>query len=145
MQKVQAHVTEEAPLSYILLTAVTFKSVGGIPALREAFPNLALLASPRAAELLGEQATLTALREENLRYAEAFTDASIPDDSTWASAFEVNHIIRDGDAIELDDGVEIKVIGCHGFAEEGLAYYVRPDAILVGGEEVGVYAGRGKL
>lgn len=135
----------EEELAQILLTDALASTVGGLPFLRLAHPQVKLFASPGVAERLNDADFCSALLEANKEYASAFGVELDAAEDEWRQALTVDQIIRDGDTIAFDDGTEIKVIGCPGFSDDALAFLVCPDGVLATGEVGGAYAGRGKV
>ena len=132
-------------LSFLLITHAHFDHVGGIPYLRKAYPDMEVIGSPQISDLLGQKSYVEQLYQRNLAYAEAMqTDMGMSEEE-WCELVRVTHILGDGDAIDLGDDVEVKLISCPGHTEDSVAYFVQPDAALSGGEAVGYYGGREKI
>ena len=132
-------------LENLFLTHVSFDHVGGLPYLRRAFPNLSVLGSPASAVLLEDLAVLRELYDRNQQCAEAMDSPLGETFDEWASAIKIDHIVRDGDAVNLGEGVEVKIIATPGYSADAHAYFILPDGALAAGHAVGDFGGRDKL
>ncbi len=144
-QELKTYLGDEASLDYILLTHAHFDHVGGIPYLRELYPDLEVLGSPLTAEILVDDDNVAALYEQNKVCAEAAKLDMGMDKEAWISSVRIDRIMGDGDAIDLGDDVEVKLIATPGHSEDCVAYFVQPDAALVCGEAAGWFGGRDKV
>ncbi|MCB0345466.1 MAG: hypothetical protein KDD66_10125 [Bdellovibrionales bacterium] len=145
LEEIDQRLTEGEGLSQILLTDALPTTVGCLPFLRQVYPDAKMFASPGVAERLNDDDYCMSLLKDNLDYAEAFGVEIDADPAEWKRALTVDQIVRDGDTIAFDDGTEIKVIGCPGFSDDGLAFLICPDGVLAPGEAGGAYGGRGKV
>lgn len=135
----------EPRLDYLFLTHHHFDHIGGIPALRQAFPALQVVASPMCGEFLANDDVMARAYRENQVCAEAMGAALDFDLKEFIQGCTVDRVVGDGDSIQLGEGVEVKAVGSPGHSEDSFAYYVRPDAALAIGEAAGAFHGRGKL
>lgn len=145
IEQIKQNLLEGVSLDYIFFTHAHFDNLGGVVQLRQAFPGLKLIASPGAAELLEKADYLEAAYDFNNGCCEAIPGSLMPTRSDWLGAFNLDRIIGDGDTIELGEAVELKAVSTPGYRREALAYYVRPDNALIGGEAVGGYYGRDRI
>lgn len=139
----QAILSEDLPLKYLLLTHAHFDHIGGAVELKKAFPNLVIIASPSTVEILSRD--LEKIYEQNKKCAEALGMTWSGDLSEWKELLKIEKIHSEGDSISLGADVEIKVVSCPGHTEDSTGYFIRPDAALAAGEAVGGYGGRDKL
>lgn len=131
-------------LDYVFLTHSHFDHIGAFPILKRFFSNLKLYASSPTAELLKDKNYLQYLYRRNAECATAFDVTLSLSEQEWISLISVDHVVADGDTIELGDGVIVKVVSCPGHTKEQLAYFVPSDNAIAGGEAFGFYNGRDK-
>ena len=132
------------PFEFVLLTHASFKTVGGLPALRTHYPQIRVLASPATQEMLSGDEFLRGCYDLNVAAAEAMKEQVSESFDVWREAVKIDQIVRDGDSVMLGGGVEIKVIAAPGYSSDSHCYFVRPDSILAAGQAAGNYAGRDK-
>jgi len=143
VESLSAILAEDLPLKYILLTHAHADHVGGLPALRKAFPGVELVASPLTAEILLRDAEK--LFEKNLRYAEGLKTEWNVTLEEFKAALKPNRLHSEGDSLSLGSDVTIKIIGCPGHTVDTTGYFILPDSALAAGEAVGGYNGRDKI
>jgi len=143
-EEISVVLPELSSLQYIFLTHSHFDHIAGVPLLRQSFPRVELACSPLCAELLSQQAYLRQCYQRDKACAEAMKVDMELGFSEWAGCFQIDRIVAEGDGINLGGAanVEVKVISCQGHSKDSLAFYVRPDAVVIAGEALGVYAGR---
>lgn len=135
---------DERSLDYVFLTHSHFDHIGAYPVLKRFFSGLKLYVSAQTAEALKDKTYLSFLYRRNLECAEAFDKKLSLSEKEWCSLITVDHIVADGDTIELGDGVIVKVVSCPGHTREQTAYFVPSDNAIAGGEAFGFYNGRDK-
>lgn len=133
------------PLDMLLLTHAHFDHLGGLPYLRDKYPDLMVCGSPLCAELLADKELRSSFYQKNLQYAAAFEVEMPLSESEWCEKLVIDQVVADGDLIQLGDDVEVKVVGCPGHAEELVGYYVAEDCVLAAAEAVGGYSGRERV
>jgi glyoxylase-like metal-dependent hydrolase (beta-lactamase superfamily II) len=126
----------------VFLTHAHFDHVGGLPFIRERFPEIEVLGAPATADLLSDEAYVKEVYRKNKECAEAMKAAFDFDEASWCAACRVDRVMGDGDAVELGDDVDIKLISSPGHTADSVSYLVSPDAALAGGEAIGWYGGR---
>lgn len=141
---VNEHLGPDRELDYILISHVHFDHVGSLVALREAFPSAKMIASRQSANIISEEAVRTELFERNREASRALGRNFDFSRDIWDAALEADEIVRDGDVLELGNGVVVKLIECPGHTVDSLVYYVYPDEVFAGSEALGGYAGKGK-
>ncbi|MCB0324155.1 MAG: MBL fold metallo-hydrolase [Bdellovibrionales bacterium] len=136
---------EGGELDLVLLTHAHFDHVGGLPALRKRYQGMEVLGSPGTAELLGNEDYCRELFQKNAECAAALGVELEFEEQEWIEAVRIDRIIGDGDAIDMGDDVEIKMIASPGHTPDSVSYLITPDAALAGGEAVGSYGGRDRI
>ncbi len=145
LETLRAFIPAEQKLDTLLLTHGHFDHLGGVPFLRRAYPELEVIASPQTAELVSDRSYLERCFEWNAHAAAAAQVELSLKQEEWLNLFRVDRIVRDGDTVYLRGGVELKVIASPGHTPDSLSFFVRPDGVVVGGEALGGYHGRGKF
>ncbi len=136
---------EEVSLDFVLLTHSHFDHVGGIPSLRNHWPELEVFGAPLTAQLLSDSAYKKELFEKNAACAAAMNVELAQTQNDWCEALRIDRIIGDGDVLDLGDDVEVKLISTPGHTEDSVAYFVKPDDALLCGETIGNYRGRDQV
>lgn len=135
---------EPERLEYILLTHSHYDHCGGISYLRRKLPNLKVVASEQAAKVLQKDEAIDFMRrlskevEDSIEFKKYFGNEDI---SITKELLNVDIIVKDGDTIELGEGVELYVISTPGHTRCSISFYMKPDKALFSGESVGAYAG----
>lgn len=145
IEQIVNYIGDDGDISFVLLTHAHFDHVGGLPYLRQQWPELEVIAAPQTAELLEQAETKELLYEKNLSCMQALNAEMGMSKEDWISAIRVDRIIGDGDIIDLGDDVEVKLISSPGHTHDSVAYFVMPDFALACGETVGSYGGREKV
>lgn len=144
LEQLKANLEPNKALDYVLLTHCQFDTLGGLALIREAFPEVTVFASPHAGELLAKADFLKDCFAKNESIGVALQRPVEADEATWTKTTLVSQVLRDGDALDLGDGVDVKVLQCLGHSDHSLGYFIRPDGAVYGGEAFGGYHGRGK-
>lgn len=134
-----------ALLKFVLLTNASFSHIGCIPFLRKREPELHIVASPAASNLLAQETYLRECYEQNVAVSRSLeSPPAALELEEWLSAFKVNQVISDGDVLDLGLDVTIRAVATPSYRPDSLAYYIRPDAALAVGEALGSYSSRNK-
>jgi glyoxylase-like metal-dependent hydrolase (beta-lactamase superfamily II) len=120
------------------ITHVHFDHCGAVPYLKKAFPGLKAAASKKARDILKRPnaikliQTLSAGAENVLC---EFDESRLVRDAF--EPFEVDRVLRDGDTVDLEDGLTVQVLATPGHTWDFLSYYVPEKKILVASESAG--------
>lgn len=133
------------PLSHLLLTHAHFDHVGGVPLLRQQFPELQLIASPQTAEILSAEDRVREIYDRNRVCADVLNHELEMDFETFKSLCTVSRIVSEGDTLSLGEGVEVKVVACPGHTADCTGYFVKAASAFAGAESVGGFSGREKI
>lgn len=142
--KISEVLPDDCKLSQIFLCHDEFDHIGGIAALRKAYPGLQVMASTGVAARLADADFLRACYEEQAKHAAALQQELTTNADEWCSLTSVDHTIKPGDHFHLGYDVEIRVIDASGYRSGQLGYYIMPDKCIVAAEAVGSYHGRDK-
>ena len=143
--ELRKYLGEEGRLDFIFLTHAHFDHFGAVPYLRQAHQGVMLITGPQTAAMLAKPEFLEEAYEKNLACAKAMKSDLGMAKEEWIAAMQVDRILGDGDAVDIGDGVEVKLISSPGHTEDSVSYYVKPDAALACGETIGAYGGRDKV
>jgi glyoxylase-like metal-dependent hydrolase (beta-lactamase superfamily II) len=123
-------------LDGVLLTHTHFDHVGGIPRLREMFPDLVVYGSPVAAEVFRRESAQWFIRELNAD-ASRLHGGSAAELEYDFSLMTVDHVLADGEEIALGDDT-IVAMETPGHTRCSISYLLRGRKAIFGGEAFGV-------
>lgn len=124
-QQLEALDLDPLAVKYLVLTHSHFDHCGAIPFFRSRFPNLEVLGSEAAREILSKQKVLD--------YNAKANDDAAQQEGLWdrcmhlcdrPEALAVDRVVRDGDIIDLGDGVTVQFYEVPGHSKCCLATYV---------------------
>jgi glyoxylase-like metal-dependent hydrolase (beta-lactamase superfamily II) len=128
---------------YLLLTHSHYDHVGGLGALRRLVPNLKVVASAAAKEVLSSPKVHKFILDMNRKEEKLYgLDKLIGSGSTVPLSPEdlrVDLVLEDGDRLDLGGGVSAEATLTPGHTRDSVCYLVSPDQVLIGGETLGDY------
>lgn len=146
LKNIQRYLPNGRQLDGILLTHSHFDHVGGIPYLREMFPNLVVYGSPVAAKVLQSSNAKHFILDMNIQasceYAKA--DLHLQNISYNENSLAVDHIVRDGDQISIGNET-ITTIEVPGHTRCSVCYFLANRKAIFGGESMGVLLKNGTV
>ena len=122
----------------IFLTHVHFDHCGAVSYLKKAFPGMKVAASAESAGILKRPNAvklIRALSESALESVTGIDEALLVNEGF--EPFDVDMILREGDTIEVADGLSVQVLSTPGHTRDFLSYYVPERKILVASEAGG--------
>ena len=125
--------------AYCFLTHSHFDHCGSVAVLKKAFPKLTVVASGHAKKVLGRPNALALIRKlseaaEQLAPKFGFDMAGFDP----FEPFEVNAVVKEGDFIELSDGLTVQVFETPGHTRDSLSYFIPGKNILLCSEAAGI-------
>jgi glyoxylase-like metal-dependent hydrolase (beta-lactamase superfamily II) len=133
----------------LFISHVHWDHCGAVSRLKEAFPELKVAASRTAAEILKRPRALGLmgkLNEEVKTVVAGFPDI---DPSRLLGepfhSFEVNIELADGQTIEVDDNLTVRVMETPGHTRDHLSYYIPEKKILLAAEASGCLSAAGTI
>ncbi|MCX7945102.1 MAG: MBL fold metallo-hydrolase [Deltaproteobacteria bacterium] len=135
---------EPERLEYVFLTHSHYDHCGGLSYLRRKMPNLKVVASEQTASILKKDKAIDFMNklskevEDSIEFKKHFGGEDI---SIKKELLNVDIMVKDGDKIDLGEGVEVEVVSTPGHTRCSISFYMRPDKALFSGESVGAYAG----
>jgi glyoxylase-like metal-dependent hydrolase (beta-lactamase superfamily II) len=122
----------------LFLTHVHFDHCGSVSYLKRRFPGLTVAASRKASEILKRPNAvklIQALSESAAKALAAIGESRLLDEAF--EPFDVDMILEDGDVIELQDGLTVRVLSTPGHTWDFLSYYLPEKKILIASEAGG--------
>lgn len=129
-----------AKLDAVLLSHSHYDHVAGLPAVREAWPEVKTYASKRAQEVLVKPGALATIRRLS---GEAAEGAGMPWDSAYEDAdLQIDVPLEDGETVQIGDHT-VLAIATVGHTKCSMSYIVDQEVMLCS-ETVGVLTPRGR-
>lgn len=130
----------------IFLTHVHFDHCGAVPYLKKVFPGMKVAASAVSAEILKRPNAIRLMREfsESVRNSIQGIDEGLIRTDAF-EPFEVDMALREGDRIEITDGLTVEVLSTPGHTRDSLSYYIPEKKILVASEAAGCAVSSGYI
>jgi glyoxylase-like metal-dependent hydrolase (beta-lactamase superfamily II) len=126
------------PPKMICLTHVHFDHCGAVSSLKRAFPGLKVAASKKAGEIMKRPNAIKLMRDLSEKASAAIEDfLEVSPLPAPFEPFEPDLILKEGDVMELEAGLHIKVLETPGHTWDFLSYYVPEKRILVASEAAG--------
>jgi len=122
----------------VFITHVHFDHCGAVPYLKKAFPGLEAAASQKAKDILKRPNAVNLIRklsESSEQLLSEFGEESLCREPF--DPFEVDLILQDGDVVEVEEGLTVKVLSTPGHTWDFMSYYVPEKKILVASESAG--------
>ncbi|PIP07476.1 MAG: hypothetical protein COX51_06560 [Syntrophobacteraceae bacterium CG23_combo_of_CG06-09_8_20_14_all_50_8] len=122
----------------LFLTHMHFDHCGTVSYLKSVFPGLRVGASKKASEIIKRPSAVKLIQALSENAAEALAAA---DESRLLNdpfePFDVDMVLKDGDVIELEDGLTVQVLSTPGHTWDFLSYYLPEKKILIASEAGG--------
>jgi len=143
ISKLDESLEADDKIELLLLTSAHPAHVGAVQKIRERYPDVVVLGSPQLKAMVDSEELLEGIVKFNNACSEALQVEDAEFDVTeLKNALSIDQIVRDGDAVALDDELEVKILACPSYGEEALSYLIQPDSVISVGNAAGGYFGR---
>jgi len=128
----------ETKLKYIILTHSHFDHTGGLSYLLARFPAVKVIASRVSSEVFQKPKAVDYIKSINQSLAK-FAGIDFEKLGIKEAPLRVDQIVKEGDKINLGNGVYLDVYDAPGHSRCSLVYILNPDRALFSGEAIGFY------
>lgn len=122
------------------LTHSHFDHCGSTPYLLRKFPDMKVISSPLAKEVLKKESAISLIKSlnEDAERKAGVVNGRMGDELISFETFEVHITVKEGDEIDLGKGVRLRVMEAPGHTRDTLCYHLLPDNAIFAGEAYGV-------
>jgi 2-aminobenzoylacetyl-CoA thioesterase len=148
VESIRAILGERQP-HILFISHVHWDHCGGASYLKRAFPAMKIAASRKATEILKRPAALELIAKLNANARSFIPTLPGVDPSKLIDEpfhpFEIDMEVKDGDVIEVDEGLTVQVMATPGHTRDHMSYYIPREGILVAAEASGCLAASGEI
>lgn len=130
-------------IKYLALTHSHPDHIGAVPVFKKLWPHIKVLGSPVAAKILSNPDLLKQFHATDVGIAQLMAMRNeieqIPEFASGDNGFEIDQLIKEGDTIDLGDGIVWSVYDAPGHAPCHLAFFENKEKTLVLGDTPGFY------
>lgn len=151
LKRIEGLGIQPAQITKLLVTHLHADRIGALPYLRRIYPNIQVYASVQADEALRSEEQIKAIYQREQELSSQFPGQNTPSEQNvlmdfpeYQKLFTVNHAVRDGDLIKVDEHIQARVFATPGHSTEGVAYFTLPTHYIIGSEVFGYFRGRGE-
>ncbi len=120
-------------IQYILAMHEHFDHVCGIPALRDMFPQIPIVAHPKTARVLKKAAVIQDFFQQDDKMSTVLKNWGAIEDkpvSPEVDLISIDDYVSEGDVIQVDDGIALKVMETPGHSPGSIAVYLKKEQLM---------------
>jgi glyoxylase-like metal-dependent hydrolase (beta-lactamase superfamily II) len=139
LSEMQKIIKKEQP-TYLFLTHVHFDHCGAAAFLKRQFPGMKIGASPKAADIIRRPNAVKTIARLNNEAKGLIRNGEEMDSSREVpfEPFDVDLLLKEGDRIEIDDGLTVTVLETPGHTRDSLSFHIPQKKWVFMGEAAGV-------
>lgn len=137
-------VLEGRSLDYMLTSHTHYDHIGGLPYLRQKWPNLICIGNAHGESVLKRQGALQAIRRLSEAAAQKYQEERYQPLQYQDEDLRIDEIVKDGDVISLGDR-HLRVLETPGHTNCSLSYYLEEEGLMLPCESVGCYVGKRQM
>ena len=126
-------------LDYIILSHSHYDHMGGLPYIKDRFPEAVVFGSEKCRSILERDSALELIRALGEEARELYIPGS--DKPIRTDGIKVDEVLHDGDVISLGD-MTITAYETKGHTDCSLSFYLQPAGILFTSESTGILEGK---
>ncbi|MBU4276547.1 MAG: MBL fold metallo-hydrolase [Proteobacteria bacterium] len=135
------HILGERTPAWLFLSHVHFDHCGAAGWLKEAWPEMRIVAAPKSAKIITRPNALKLIAQLNQAAAQNyFTSGGTRRSPHEFKPFTLDGTVDDGDEIDLGGGIKVRVLATPGHTWDSLSFYIPGKRILFASEAVGTDA-----
>ncbi len=139
---------EKPQIKYIVAMHAHFDHVCGIPALKELFPEAKIVASEPGKNILARERVIKAMLAGDAITTDAYIKHQLlekrPADRD-VTAINIDMTVKDGDYLQLDNGLQLKMLTTPGHSPCSISAYLADEQIMFVSDAVGYRNKAGEL
>lgn len=132
------------PLDYVLPTHTHYDHIGGMPYLRNEWPQLQAVGNAHGRDILERENALKSIRELSAMAAEVYGGAGCMVNPYQDNQLHIDLVVRDGDRLHLGDRT-VLIMETPGHTNCSLSYYLEEENAIFTGESMGCYCGNNRV
>lgn len=142
LQKLSQIGVRPEDINGVFITHLDADRNGALPRIRKEFPHIQIFASSKVEAATKTESFVKELYEEDLLLTENSqhknTEAQLSLEE-FTEALSIDHIIRDGDILELGHRITARAIYTPGHTDHSLSYLITPQQFLIVDESYGYF------
>ncbi len=142
-----ADLAEKPAVKYIIALHSHFDHICGIPLLLDMFPDAKVVASSAAQKTMAREEIMADHFRNDALVSQTYLDNGfidqIPDVGQLACALKVDMVVGEGDTLNIEPGLSIKILDAPGHSVCSIAAYIPEDQVMLVSDAVGFVATSG--
>jgi glyoxylase-like metal-dependent hydrolase (beta-lactamase superfamily II) len=138
IEDIKAVLKDREP-SFLFLTHSHFDHCGAAGILKNAFPKMSILTSPRARKVLEKERALELIKKLSEEAKALAGGLGVKDEHLLSFLpFSIDKTLSDGDVLPLNGDVTLRVMETPGHSRDSLSFYIPEKGILLCAEALGI-------